>query len=398
MSTSMLRRMSWREPGWRLVGLAFALLGVLSLAVAHGVAGGGTVSAQTEGDSPVSVSLRPSSLVVDEGKIGVFTVTATGLAEEGSLELNYSVGPDDDDSTHDVSVADFHSVGPMGRQVDDEYVGTLTLTFAEPSKTIAVSPVSGDGTEQSILESFVVSVTGPDDLSASATGEVNEGVCERSPAIHHWIVDKVNQHHNDGADLGCRQITEAHLVSMMDRSTNIRLYGRNPPELLAHDFRGLERTTFIDMRFHLLSEVGEAAWAGLGSLERLQMGNEPNPGEAPLSTLSKRLTQVVRLTAGMDENTVRLEVVEHAPFQITGELSVVGDGELVVDGTVQDAVTLTIPAGERYSTKSVNFRAETGGTKVNIQVSDPAYSTDAVFYYSFGRFFQGNDVRRAVLG
>ena len=312
------------------------LVGLVALSMALQV---GTARA----DDPVSptFALTPASgTVIYEGRSLTFTVTGVGLGAD-PVELRYSVGPDSDAGTDDVTPADFSSVSPGGRLPGTDFVGTLTFTESAPSQTIVVAALGGDGTDLRIRETFVVRVTG-DNVDLSSSAVINEGVCHRSIAVCTWIVDSVNAMLGPNSELECTEITNSHLDALMAAEPVIRMPLAAPTELYSNDFSGMESVQRNNIRNNRLRSLPEELFAGLYNLKQILLNNvthAPHHVNQP-GFLSVRMVQEAGLTSGDAANTVRLEVVEHAPFAIDATISVVSGRSFVVDG-------VSVAQGER---------------------------------------------------
>ena len=244
------------------------------------------------------LSFASSSIVVREAASARLTLTLNRPAEF-AFELSWRTGPDANAATADADAADVV-----------QQQGTATIAAGESEATIEI-PVADDQTIEPAREYLALTLLPPPSgaplalLASSALIEIQEGVCDRTPAVRDAL---------RGAG-PCWAPTPEDLSA----TTELNLGNRQLTTLRSRDLLGLSRLRVLRLQGNGLSSLPAALFEGIGGLREADLRD--NPG-APFA-LQMRLVRTDATepwAAGPAE--VATQVATGAPFPMLAQLAI----------------------------------------------------------------------------
>ena len=292
-------------------------------------------SATTTFDVTVGAMLSLSGdAAAPEGGTIVLTATLSrALAEP--FDVSWRVVADGDSATPDADSSDYGKT-----------TGETTFAAGETTANIEIAIADDDDIEPA-REHFAVALDEPTDANVSladaaqATATIQEGVCDRSPAVRDELARNWR---------GCHWPKPINLAAI----TALDLRERNINALRQNDLRGLSALLRLDLDGNSLRALPDGLFAGLGRLR--QVSAEGNPG-APFA-LEVQLTRIDDDAWASGPATVSARVAVGAPFSMTAPLVAT---PLVVESEaeVSAPATVRVAAGETTGTTFV-VRSTTG--------------------------------------
>ena len=297
-----------------------------------------------------------------EGATIVLTATLSrALAEP--LDISWRIAPDDDPATPDADAGDY------------ETAGAATIPAGRTSARIETAIVD-DAAIEPAREHFVVALGEPQgpnvglSRSARAAVAVQEGVCDRTPAVRdelarnwkgcHWPrlrdLSQVST-----LDLNARGIAALRPDDLLGLSglRHLDLRGNELAALPAELLSRTPRLSTLDLSANALEALPRGLFAGLGQLREVAM--EGNSG-APFA-LAVQLTRMDAEPWAPGPATIAARAELGAPFAMAAPL-VVEPAAAAKDGT---PATVAIAAGEMAGTFAM---ASTDGAPLTLR-TDP---------------------------
>ncbi len=300
----------------------------LNVGVATAVVAGSVVTVQgvAQGEAKIEITASdPGALtavqtfdvtVSEEARIVVAFQTDTHAAPEGSsiqlnlrtnapvpsaLALRYALGVDADAATPDADASDY----------TDASGGTIEIPAGSSSAVIEIA-IDDDNDIEPTREVFVVTLNKPGDgdsyalgSPASASVQIMEGVCDRTPRVRDAIVQSAG--HSACADVDDRALA---------RITFLFLQGSQNPAKQGDAASG---------GGHVITSLREKDFAGLVNLQDLTLSRNQLTGLPPnlfseltnLATLRLDNNQIAALPSGVFENLYSLKLLTLEQNQIS---------------------------------------------------------------------------------
>lgn len=250
------------------------------------------------------------------------TVAATLSKERAAATVvTYAIGADADAETADADADDF-AQGPR--------VATIAAGARE---TVLTIPIVDDDEIEPLRETFTVTLqdaTGSDyavrPSKRKITARIDEGVCDRTPAVRDELRSWRSCEAVDAGFLALRQTLD--------------LRRRRIDTLKGADFADLDQLRVLLLSDNQLQALPPGLFAGLENLRQLHL--QDNPG-APFA-LAVGLARTNAPLQAPPPAWVTARVVEAAPFPMTVELAAVG-------GTLTRR-RVTVPTGATSASRS----------------------------------------------
>ena len=331
-----------------------------ALVLTHAAFGGGYDSARalvrvTVLDNAPAVSFANARVSAREGGSVTLTVRVGKTLDEPAT-IGYVIGADDDPATSDAD-SDDH----------DGADGAVTIAAGASEATFEIG-IHDDSDIDAARETFVVSIE-PSAFRkfkpgiVGATVVIEEGVCDRSPAIRDALRDS----------LDCAEVTDVDLADVyhLDLSgrlngepragdlsgltglADIRLNANRLTRLPRGLFSDLASLRVLDLSNNELAYLPDDIFAGLSDLKRLYLLN--NPG-TPFTLTPRWLRTDVGDAGAPESATIVATVAEGAPSAMEMGISA-SNGRLSADSVL-------IPAGATRSAPVSVERIGAGATRV----------------------------------
>ena len=248
----------------------------------------------TDNDTP-GVTASPTSLTIDEGSTGTYTVA---LNTQPTAQVTVAIGSDNPDVTVSSSSLTFTTSNWDSAQ-------TVTVTAGQDADTAddtAVLTLNPDGGDYASVSDATVTVTVTDDDLP--------GICGRTQVVQDAILTAL------GGSPACEDVTDTQLASV----TDMELFFYPPSSILPADFAGLTGLTFLSFTFApALTTVPDDAFADLTSLETLDLsslstlttlGADAFAGLTNLTTLDLSYNDLTTLPADVFDGLAALEYLD----------------------------------------------------------------------------------------
>ena len=279
------------------------------------------------------LSLSGDAAAPEGGTVVLTATLSRALAEP--LDVSWRVVADGDSATPDADSSDYGKT-----------TGETTFAAGETTANIEIAIANDDDIEPA-REHFAVALDEPTDAnvslssSARATAAIQEGVCDRSPAVRDELARNWR---------GCHWPRPIDLAGI----TELDLRESGIDALRANDLQGLSALLRLDLDGNSLRALPDGLFAGLGRLR--EASAEGNPG-APFA-LEVQLTRTDDDSWASGPATVSARVAVGAPFSMTAPLVAT---PLVVESEaeVSAPATVRVAAGETTGTTFV-VRSTTG--------------------------------------
>ena len=281
----------------------------------------------------VRLSVRAVYAVAREGGTVVFAVELSEPLPAPTV-ARWRLAADEDAATADAEDADL-----------TEAAGEVSIPARATTTTFEVAIADDDDIEPA-REHFVVRLEQPDDAdvglvqNASAKAVIQEGVCDRTPAVR----DALMRHWQS-----CHRPKPSDLAAL----SSLELRGHDIDALRPNDLLGLHGLGHLDLSENALETLPAGLFAGLQRLREVSV--EGNPG-APFALT----VELARLDAEPWERGPAQLVARTAwaaPFGLAAELSATPADITDLPTTVRIAVGET--AGQPFSAASNNGAALT---------------------------------------
>lgn len=254
-------------------------------------------------------SIEPALASAPEGGVAELTVVLSRPLDADAA-FAYAVGVDDDPATADADAGDH-----------GDAAGTLSIPAGQTSAVISI-PITDDAEIEPAREVFTVTLEALGEVavgSGTAVVQIDEGVCDRTPAVR----DALRR------DRECQSLSVGDLA----RRGYLGLHRRGIESLRARDFLGLPRLRVLHLHGNRLSALPSRLFAGLGALSSVRLdGNRLAslpPGllaEAPLlSRLNLSGNRLSSLSEGFFKDLSGLSELDlsgnpGAPFRLSVQL------------------------------------------------------------------------------
>ena len=195
------------------------------------------------------LSLSGDAAAPEGGTVVLAATLSRPLAEP--LDISWRIAPDGDPSTHDADAQDYASAG------------ATTMPAGETTVPVEIA-IADDADIEPARERFVVALDAPPaenvglSRSAQATATIQEGVCDRTPAVR----DALARGWRD-----CRWPRPADLA----RVPTLHLAARNIDALRENDLLGLNGLLRLDLRGNALSALPAGLLAQTPRLRALDL-------------------------------------------------------------------------------------------------------------------------------
>ena len=282
---------------------------------------GQSASASFTAQVGAALSLRGSPAAPEGGVVALQAELNRPLASD--VEVDWRIAVDDDPATADADAADFAA-----------WAGTATFAAGETRAQIAVA-VLDDNAIEPARERFAIELVQPEDrnvgLSARTwrvVGSVQEGVCDRTPAVRdelsrnwracHWP-RPLDLAQLATLNLSARRIDALRPNDLLGLAALERLDLRGnalaalPENLLANT----PRLRTLDLSDNALETLPESLFAGLGRLREVSAAD--NPG-APFA-LAVALVRTDARPWAPGPATVSAHIALGAPFALSAPLA-----------------------------------------------------------------------------
>ena len=241
------------------------------------------------------LSLSGDAAAPEGGRIVLTATLGRPLAEP--LAVSWRIAPDDDPATPDADASDYDSAG------------ATTIPAGETAADIEIAVVD-DADIEPARERFVVALNEPEtpnvglSRSARATATIQEGVCDRTPAVR----DELARGWRD-----CHWPRPADLA----RIATLDLNARGIAALRGNDLLGLAGLERLDLSANALEALPPGLFAGLRHLREVSV--EDNPG-APFG-LAVTLARTDAEPWAPGPATITARAALGAPFPLTAMLT-----------------------------------------------------------------------------
>ena len=312
------------------------------------------------------LSLSGDAAAPEGGTIVLTATLGRPLAEP--LAVSWRIAPDDDPATPDADEQDYRSAG------------AATIPAGETAADIEIAVVD-DADIEPARERFVVALDEPQSANvglsrrAQATATIQEGVCDRTPAVR----DELARGWRD-----CRWPRPADLA----RVPTLNLAARNIDALRENDLLGLATLERLDLRGNALAALPAGLLSHTPLLERLDLSAnalealppglfaglrrlreatvEDNPGAPFGLAVTLVRTDADPWAPGPATVSARIEV--GAPFPLTAVLT--ASPTPAAETALPTAVA--VPAGE---TTGTTFAAQPPGPPLALRADAPETPT-----------------------
>ena len=263
------------------------------------------------------LSLSGYATAPEGGTIALRAVLSRTLTEP--LDISWRIAPDDDPSTPNADAADYESSG------------TTTIPAGQTSAAIQIAIIDDDVIEPT-WEYLVVELGAPPNAnvgharSARTTAVIQEGVCDRTPAVRNELA---------------RNWQACHWLRPSDLSnvSTLTLSGRGIGTLRSRDLLGLNGLLSLDLSDNALETLPDGLFAGLGEL--LEVSVEGNPG-APFG-VAVELARTDAEPWRPGPATVSARIIIGAPFALTAPLTI---SPAATNSDVEAPSTVAVATGE----------------------------------------------------
>ena len=296
--------------------------------------GEGTVSVKAE--DPAGLTATATFRVAIGATLavrGVYPAAPEGGTVVFALELSralaipvstrWRLATDADAATADADAADTFASA-----------GQVSIPAGETGATIEIA-IADDADIEAAREHFVLQLDSPEDANvalapnASARATIQEGVCDRTPAVRDELARLVR---------GCHWPSPAALAVM----PTLSLDGRNIDALRSNDLLGLQGLRQLDLSANALQTLPAGLFAGLEGLREVSV--EGNPGAPFMLAIELVRLDAEPWTPGPAQVAAR--TASAAPFGLVAALSASPAGAV----TGELPATAYIPAGATMGT------------------------------------------------
>ena len=224
------------------------------------------------------LSLSGDAAAPEGGAIVLAVELSRPLAEP--LDVTWRIAPDDDPSTPDAGTDDY------------ETTGTTTIPAGQTSATLEIA-ILDDADIEPAREHFVVELDAPQNpnvglsRSTRATAAIQEGVCDRTPAVRdelsrnwracHWP-RPTDLAQRPTLNLSARRIDTLHPNDLLGLAAlqRLDLHGNALAALPANLLANTPRLRTLDLSDNALETLPDGLFAGLARLREASV--EGNPG------------------------------------------------------------------------------------------------------------------------
>ena len=290
--------------------------------------------ALADDDSPAlrQVSFASAEVSAPEGSTATLTVVIN-RPRDAATTVRYVLGVDADPATPDADAADH-----------DGMDGAVTIATGAAEARIGI--VIGDDPDiEPPRESFTVSLQATEaqlqDFGlgvATVRVTIDEGVCDRTRQVRNAL----------RRSLPCAAVSATDVGGRRD----LDLANTGLAALQGADLSGLSALTVLDLSGNALTSLPEGLFAGLGTLEEVQL--QDNPGAPFVLRLDLVRTDAAPWAPAPARVVARVR--EGAPFAMRAALS-------AVNGTLSPATAL-VPAGMTAGAPMAVVQDAAGATRV----------------------------------
>ena len=243
------------------------------------------------------LAARGTRPAAPEGGTVVFALELS-RALTSPVSAHWRLAADSDAATADADEADYSTS-----------TGQVSIPAGETDATIEIA-IADDANIEPAREHFVLQLEPPEDENvalapnASAQAVIQEGVCDRTPAVRDELARLVR---------GCHWPTPAALAVVSTLSLN----GRNIAALRSNDLLGLRGLRQLDLSANALQTLPAGLFTGIEGLREVSV--EGNPGAPFMLTI-----ELLRLDAEPWEPgpaQLAARIVSAAPFGLVAALS-----------------------------------------------------------------------------